>query len=122
MAIFMADTFMPTSRRGSRSFFDRFPSLSANAIATLSSTSIKRDACACIAEVLRNDMSITCRVCFAFKILAASRIGDNGIAQAFRTAFASIKPNDGMYVGAFPRSKDEIRESAEIVHSILTSD
>jgi hypothetical protein len=63
----------------------------------------------------------TRKQCFAFKILAAGRIADNGIAEAFRTAYASIKPNDGVYVGVFPRRKDEIKENAELVHSILTA-
>jgi len=54
-------------------------------------------------------MRQTAKTCFAFKILAAGRIGDDGIAQAFRTAYASM----------FPRSKDEVRENAEIVHGIL---
>lgn len=62
----------------------------------------------------------TAKTCFAFKILAAGRIADNGVEQAFRTAFSSIKPNDGVYVGVFPRIKDEVRENAEIVHRILT--
>ncbi len=57
--------------------------------------------------------------CFAFKILAAGRIPDRGIEQAFRTAFESIKPNDGIYVGMFPKFRDEVRENAEIVHRIL---
>jgi len=61
----------------------------------------------------------TSKPCFAFKILAAGRIPDHGIEQAFRTAFESIKPIDGVYVGMFPRVKDEIRENAEIVHRIL---
>ena len=65
-------------------------------------------------------MRQTAKTCFAFKILAAGRIGDDGVAQAFHTAFGSIKPNDGVYVGVFPRSKDEIKENAEIVHGILT--
>jgi hypothetical protein len=65
-------------------------------------------------------MRQTSKTCFAFKILAAGRIADEGIAQAFRTAYSSIKPHDGVYVGVFPRAKDEIRENAEIVHSILT--
>ena len=58
--------------------------------------------------------------CFAFKILAAGRL-DDGIEQAFRTAFTSIKPTDGIFVGMFPRAKDEVRENAEIVHRILQS-
>lgn len=62
----------------------------------------------------------TSKTCFAFKILAAGRIGDDGVEQAFRTAFESIKPHDGVFVGMFPRSKDEVSENARIVHSILT--
>lgn len=65
-------------------------------------------------------MRQTRKTCFAFKILAAGRIDESGIAQAFRTAYSSIKPNDGVYVGVFPRDKDEIKENAEIVHGILT--
>jgi hypothetical protein len=67
-----------------------------------------------------NVMRHTRRPCFAFKILAAGRIADGGIERAFRTAFDSIKPIDGIYVGVFPRVKDEVRENAEIVHRILT--
>jgi len=65
-------------------------------------------------------MRQTSKPCFAFKILAAGRIADRGIEQSFRTAFESIKPIDGIYVGMFPRVKDEVRENAEIVHRILT--
>jgi hypothetical protein len=64
-------------------------------------------------------MRQTPKPCFAFKILAAGRIPDRGVAQAFRTAFESIKPIDGIYVGMFPRVKDQVRENAEIVHRIL---
>jgi hypothetical protein len=63
----------------------------------------------------------TRKPCFAFKILAAGRIPESGVAQAFRTAFESIKPIDGVYVGMFPRVKDEVRENCEIVHRILAS-
>jgi hypothetical protein len=65
-------------------------------------------------------MRQTPKTCFAFKILAAGRIADNGVEQAFRTAYASIKPHDGVYVGMFPRIKDEVKENAELVHRILT--
>jgi len=65
-------------------------------------------------------MRQTAKTCFAFKILAAGRIGDDGVAQAFRIAYGSIKPGDGVYVGVFPRRKDELRENAAIVHGILT--
>jgi len=64
-------------------------------------------------------MRQTRKPCFAFKILAAGRIPERGIEQAFRTAFESIKPTDGVYVGMFPKFKDEVRENAEIVHRIL---
>ena len=64
-------------------------------------------------------MRQTQKPCFAFKILAAGRIPESGVAQAFRTAFESIKPIDGIYVGMFPRVKDEVRENCEIVHRIL---
>jgi len=63
----------------------------------------------------------TAKPCFAFKILAAGRISDGGVEQAIRTAFASIKPIDGIYVGMFPSRKDEVKEDAEIVHRILTT-
>jgi hypothetical protein len=62
----------------------------------------------------------TRKPCFAFKILAAGRVSDRGVEQAFRTAFDSIKPIDGIYVGMFPRTKDEVRENAERVHRILS--
>jgi hypothetical protein len=64
-------------------------------------------------------MRQTRKPCFAFKILAAGRIPDRGVDQAFRTAFESIKPTDGIYVGMFPRVKDEVRENAERVSRIL---
>ena len=65
-------------------------------------------------------MRQTKKPCFAFKILAAGRLAGGGIERAFRTAFESIKPTDGVYVGMFPKFKDEVRENAEIVHRILT--
>lgn len=48
-------------------------------------------------------------------------IQDGGVEPAFRTAFSSIKPTDGIVVGMFPRAKDEVRENAEIVLRILQS-
>ena len=67
-----------------------------------------------------NVMRQTPKPCFAFKVLAAGRVDEREIKQAFRTAFESIKPIDGVFVGVFPRNKDEVRENAEIVHDILT--
>jgi hypothetical protein len=66
-------------------------------------------------------MRQTSKPCFAFKVLAAGRIQEGGVEQAFRTAFESIKPIDGIFVGMFPRARDEVRENAEIVHRILQS-
>jgi len=64
-------------------------------------------------------MRQTTRPCFAFKILAAGRIDGGGVDQAFKTAFASLKPIDGVFVGMFPRARDEVRENAERVCRIL---
>jgi len=64
-------------------------------------------------------MRQTRKPCFAFKILAAGRIPDARVEQAFRTAFESLKPIDGIFVGICPHIKDEVREDAEIVHKIL---
>ena len=66
-------------------------------------------------------MRQTRKPCFAFKILAAGRIGGQAVEQAFRTAFESIKPSDGVFVGMFPLLKDEVRENAERVCRILAS-
>jgi hypothetical protein len=65
-------------------------------------------------------MRLTKKPCFAFKVLAAGRIAPEGIEQAFRTAFESIKPSDAVYVGMFPKFRDEIRIDAEIVQRILS--
>jgi hypothetical protein len=65
-------------------------------------------------------MRQTQKPCFAFKILAAGRVAENHVEQALRTAFESIKPTDGIYLGMFPKFKDEVRENVEAVHRILT--
>ena len=65
-------------------------------------------------------MRQTAKPCFAFKILAAGRVANEGIEAALRNAFQSIKPNDGVFVGMYPRLKDEVKENAELVHRILT--
>ena len=59
------------------------------------------------------------KICFAFKILAAGRV--TNVEQAFRTAYQSIKPTDGVFIGLWPRVKDQVRENAERVHRLLTS-
>ncbi|MBP1635881.1 MAG: hypothetical protein H6Q10_2455 [Acidobacteria bacterium] len=64
-------------------------------------------------------MRQTSKACFAFKVMAAGRIDDRGADEAFELAFASIKATDGVFVGMFPRVKDEVREDAERVCRIL---
>jgi hypothetical protein len=64
-------------------------------------------------------MRQTKKPCFAYKILAAGRVPENKADQAFKTAFESIKPTDAIFVGMFPRVKDEVRENAERVCRIL---
>jgi hypothetical protein len=59
----------------------------------------------------------TKKPCFAFKIMAAGRVSN--AEQAFKTAYESIKPIDGVFIGLFPRAKDEVRENAERVHRLL---
>lgn len=63
-------------------------------------------------------MRTTPKPCFAFKILAAGRVTNPD--QAFRTAYESIKPIDGVFIGLFPRIADEVRQNAERTHKILT--
>jgi hypothetical protein len=55
-------------------------------------------------------MRQTRKTCFAFKILAAGRVSSP--EKAFQRAFRSIKPTDGVFVGMFPRIKDEEKENA----------
>ena len=64
-------------------------------------------------------MRQTRKPCFAYKILAAGRISERAADAAFKTAYASIKPTDGVFVGMFPRVKDEVRENAERACRIL---
>jgi len=55
-------------------------------------------------------MRQTKKPCFAFKILAAGRVAS--VEQAFKQAFASIKPTDCVFVGMFPRIKNEVKVNA----------
>jgi hypothetical protein len=64
-------------------------------------------------------MRQTKKPCFAFKIMAAGRIDARGADHAFRAAYESIKPVDGVFIGMFPRGQDQVRENAERVHKIL---
>ena len=61
----------------------------------------------------------TKKPCFTYKIMAAGRISARQADEAFLRAYANIKPADGVFVGMFPRVKDEVRENAERVCRIL---
>lgn len=58
----------------------------------------------------------TKRTCLAFKILAAGRLCDRpeDVEDAFRRAFAGIKPTDAVIVGMYPRYADQIAENAAL--------
>ena len=67
-----------------------------------------------------NVMRQTSKTCFAFKILAAGRIErPQAVAGAYRMAFESLKPQDCVFVGMFPKLKDEVRHNAECVSRAL---
>jgi hypothetical protein len=63
----------------------------------------------------------TKKTCFLFKILAAGRLTSSPVMidNAFKTALESIKPQDCIVVGMYPRYKDEVKENAERVRRIL---
>jgi hypothetical protein len=51
--------------------------------------------------------------CLGFKILAAGRMcsGEDAVREAFKFAFAHLKPSDGVIVGMYPRFHDQIRQN-----------
>ncbi len=63
----------------------------------------------------------TSKTCFLFKILAAGRVArtPNGVENAFKEALTSIKPQDCIVVGMFPRFQDEIKENCDRVRRIM---
>ncbi len=63
----------------------------------------------------------TKKTCLAFKILAAGRrvSSPTQVDQAFQSTLDSIKPQDGVIVGMFPRFKDEVKENCDRVRRIL---
>ena len=63
-------------------------------------------------------MRQTQKPCFAFKVLGAGRVAPEA---GFRLALQGIKPYDCMFVGMFPRVKDEVKEDAEIVSRLCKS-
>jgi len=56
--------------------------------------------------------------CFGFKILAGGRacLNQRRVREAFKIAFSSIKPIDGVIVGMFPRYFDDIQFNVEAAH------
>ena len=65
----------------------------------------------------------TQKTCFLFKILAAGRRTGSPaeIDKAFAEAFFSIKPQDCIVVGMFPRFHDQVKENCDRVRRILTN-
>jgi hypothetical protein len=63
------------------------------------------------------------KTCLAFKILAAGRLisQPQQIDQAFRLAFDSIKPQDCVIVGMYPKFSDEVKDNADRVRRVLAT-
>ncbi len=63
----------------------------------------------------------TKKPCLAFKLFGAGRTVNSRqqIENAFRYAFANIKPTDPVIVGMFPRYSDQVRENIDIVRKVL---
>ena len=59
-------------------------------------------------------MRSTERPCLGFKILAAGRLSDRQewVEAAFRQAYESIKPTDGIIIGIYDRYGDQVAENA----------
>jgi hypothetical protein len=60
------------------------------------------------------------KTCLAFKILAAGRIeSPAAVDEAFKFAFAHIKPRDAVIIGVYPRFTDHVADNADRVRRIL---
>lgn len=58
--------------------------------------------------------------CLAFKILAAGRIErPEAVDEAFRFAFANIKPRDAVVIGMYPRYADQVSENSMRTRRLL---
>jgi hypothetical protein len=62
----------------------------------------------------------TRKPCLAYKILAAGRKVETAkdVYEAFQTAFANIKPTDGLIVGMYQQFGDQVSENARIVREL----
>jgi len=71
-------------------------------------------------ELMYRTIRNTNKPCLAFKILAATRRCKTpaDVEEAFREAFANIKPTDAVVVGMFPKYSDQVAENARIVKSL----
>jgi hypothetical protein len=63
----------------------------------------------------------TKKPCVVFKVLAAGRLINRPqrIEEAFRYAYANMKPSDALIVGVCNKTKDEIKENTDLVRQIL---
>ena len=59
----------------------------------------------------------TGKPCLVLKILGAGRLSltPEATDEAFRTAFSSMKPQDCVIVGIYPKHRDQLREDADLV-------
>ena len=62
--------------------------------------------------------------CLAFKILAAGRLCSSlkSIEQAFRFAYANIKPIDAVIAGFYPVFHDEVAEDCELARRFASDE
>jgi hypothetical protein len=62
----------------------------------------------------------TKRPVLGFKILGAGRAGytRDKIEDAFRFAYANIKPTDAVIVGMWPKFKNEVEENTSIARAL----
>ena len=58
--------------------------------------------------------------CLGFKILGAGRLCSNQqtVRAAFKFAFENLKPTDGVIVGMFPWSFDEVSANAQFTSEL----
>ena len=68
-------------------------------------------------ELMFTEIRKTKKPCLVLKILGAGRLclTPEATDAAFKTAFSSIKPNDCVIVGIYPKHRDQIGEDAALV-------